>query len=66
MLDLDKESSSGTLGKINIVKHLLDIKENVERDQVELSQIRQVDIAQVDKWLIKANLQLLSIIIEDR
>jgi hypothetical protein len=39
-LDIDKESSSGTLGKINIVKHLLDIKENVERDQVELSQIK--------------------------
>jgi hypothetical protein len=66
LLDLDKESSSGTQGKINIVKHLLDIKENVERDQVELSQIKQVDIAQVDKWLIKPNLQLLSIIIEDR
>jgi hypothetical protein len=66
LLDLDKENSSGTLGKINIVKHLLDIKENVERDQVELSQIKQVDIAQIDKWLIKPNLQLLSIILEDR
>jgi hypothetical protein len=65
LLDLDKESSSGTLGKINIAKHLLDIKENVERDQVELSQIRQVDIAQIDKWLIKPNLQLSSIIIVD-
>jgi hypothetical protein len=32
LLDLDKENSSGMLGKINIVKHLLDIKENVERD----------------------------------
>ena len=37
MLDLYKENNYGTLGKINIVKHLLDIKENVERDQVELS-----------------------------
>jgi len=65
-LDLDKENSFGTLGKINIVKHLLDIKENVEKYQVELSQITQVDITQVDRWLIKPNLQLLSIIIEDR
>jgi hypothetical protein len=32
LLDIDKESSSGTLGKINIAKHLLYIKENVERD----------------------------------
>ena len=45
LVDLDKESSFGTLGKINIAKHLLDIKENVEKDQVDLSQIRQVGIA---------------------
>jgi hypothetical protein len=66
LLDLDKESSVGTLGKIDIAKHLLDIKENVEKEQVELSQISQVDIAQVDKWLIKPSLQLCSIITEDR
>jgi hypothetical protein len=62
LLDLDKESSVGTLGKINIAKHLLDIKENVEKEQVELSQVSQVDISQVDKWLIKPSLQLWSII----
>jgi hypothetical protein len=28
-LDLDKERSVGMLGKINIAKHMLDIKENV-------------------------------------
>jgi hypothetical protein len=31
LLDLDKESSARTLGKINIAKHLLDIKENGEK-----------------------------------
>jgi hypothetical protein len=44
LLDLDKESSIGTLGKIDIAKHLLDIKENVEKEQAEISQISQVDI----------------------
>lgn len=39
LLDLDKERSVGTLGKINIAKHLLDIKENMEKQQVEISQI---------------------------
>jgi hypothetical protein len=52
LLDLDKESSVGTLGKINIAKHLLDIKENMEKEQAEISQIRQVDMAQVDKWIM--------------
>jgi hypothetical protein len=66
LLDLDKESSVGTLGKINIAKHLLDIKENVEKEQVEISQIRQVDMVQVDKWLVQPSLQLCSIITEDR
>ena len=37
LLDLDKEISAGTLGKINIAKHLLDIKENMEKEQVEIS-----------------------------
>jgi hypothetical protein len=34
MLDLNKESSAGTLGKINMAKHLLDIKENGEKDKL--------------------------------
>jgi hypothetical protein len=36
-VDLEKEGSAGTLGKINIAKHLLDIKENIEKEQVEIS-----------------------------
>jgi hypothetical protein len=66
LLDLDKESSVGTLGKIDIAKYLLDIKENVEKEQAEISQISQVDIVQVDKWLINPSLQLWSIITEDQ
>jgi hypothetical protein len=65
-LDLDKESSVGTLGKINIAKHLLDIKENVEKEQVEISKIRQVDMAQLEKWLVQPSLQLCSIMMEDQ
>jgi hypothetical protein len=66
LLDLDKESSVGTLGKINIAKHLLDIKENMEEQQVEISQISQVDMTQMNKWLVQPILQLCSIITEDR
>jgi hypothetical protein len=66
LLNLDKEDSAGTLGKINISKHMLDIKENVEKEQAEISQLSQVEFAQVDRWLIIPSLQLWSIIIEDR
>jgi hypothetical protein len=66
LLGFDKEDSSGTLGQINIAKHQLDIKTNMEEAQDEISQIKQVDIAQIDRWLVKPNLQLQSIISEDR
>jgi hypothetical protein len=66
LLDLDRESSTGTLGHIDIAKHLLNIKENEEKEQAEISQISQTDIVQVDKWLIKPSVQLCSIITEDR
>jgi hypothetical protein len=66
LLNLDKEDSAGTLGKINIGKHQLDIKENVEKEKDEISQLSHVEFAQVDKWLIKPSLQLWSIITEDR
>jgi hypothetical protein len=65
LLYLNKEGSAGTLGKINLAKHLLDIKENGEKGQIELSQVSQVNISQVDKWLIILSLQLWSIIMED-
>jgi hypothetical protein len=29
LLELDREASTGTLGKINIAKHLVDIKESM-------------------------------------
>jgi hypothetical protein len=64
-LDLDKESSVGMLGKINIAKHLLDIKENMVKKQEEISQIMQVDMVQVEKWLVQPSLQLFSIMMED-
>jgi hypothetical protein len=66
LLDLDKEGNAGMLEKINIAKHLLDIKENVEKEKAEISQISQVDMVQVEKWLVQPSLQLCSSITEDQ
>jgi len=52
-LNLDRKINAGTLGHIDIAKHLLNVKENEEKEQAEISQISQTDIVQVDKWLIK-------------
>ena len=64
-LGLDSESSTGTLGQVDIAKHLLNIKENEERGQAEITQVTQTDIVQVDKWLINPSVLLCSITAED-
>jgi hypothetical protein len=66
LLDLDSENSTETLGQINIAKHLLNIKENEERELAKISQVTQMDIVQVDKWPIKPSVHLCSISVEDR
>jgi DNA repair exonuclease SbcCD nuclease subunit len=65
-LGLDKEDRSGVLGQIDITKHQHDIKTNMEEAQAEISQIKQVDIIQINRWLVKPSLQLQSIVSEDR
>jgi hypothetical protein len=66
LLGLDSESNTGTLGQVDIAKHLLNIKENEEREQTEITQVTQTDIVQVDKWLIKPSVLLCSITTKDR
>jgi hypothetical protein len=65
-LGSDDEGSTETLGQINTAKHLLKIKENEERELVEISQITQMDIVQIDKWLIKPSVQLCSVNAKDQ
>jgi 3-methyladenine DNA glycosylase Tag len=65
-LGLGKEDNSEVLGQIDIVKHQLDIKASLEEAQVEISQLKQVDITQIDRWLVKPNLQLESMTSEDK
>ena len=60
-LGFDDEGNTETLGQISTTKHLLKIKENEERELAEISQITQMDIVQIDKWLIKPSVQLCSV-----
>ena len=48
-LGLDKEDISRVLGQIDITKHQLDIKTNMEEAQAEISQRKQVDIIQINR-----------------
>jgi hypothetical protein len=70
-LGIGEGDCPGLLGQINVVRHQLHIKERWNEAQLEISQLKQLNIAQMDKWLIKPNLQLQStkfekVKIEDR
>jgi hypothetical protein len=58
------------LGEINIGKHQLRFKEDLEEIQVEIPQIKVINVTQIDKWIVMPNLKLQTIkftrkIIED-
>jgi hypothetical protein len=57
-LGLGKDDYSEILRQTNIVKHQIDIIENLNEAHMEISQLKQVDISQIDRWLIRPNLQL--------
>jgi hypothetical protein len=54
-LGISKGDCPGLLGQINVVRHQMHIKERWNETQLEISQLKQLDITQMDKWLIKPN-----------
>jgi hypothetical protein len=55
-LGIGKADCPGLLGQINVVRHQLHIKESWNEVHLEISQLKQLGIAQIDKWLINMNL----------
>jgi hypothetical protein len=70
-LNIGKNNCSGLLGEINIVKHQLRFKEDLEEMQVEIPKIKVINVTEINKWMVMSNLKLQTIkftrkIIEDR
>jgi hypothetical protein len=65
-LGLRKDNIYEVLGQVDITKHQLNIKTNMEEDWAKIFQLKQIDTTQIDRWLVKPNLHLQSIISEDR
>jgi hypothetical protein len=66
MLDIGKGDCPGLLGQINVIRHKLNLKDNLNETQIEISQLKQVDVTLIDKCLMKPNLQLQSVKFEDK
>ena len=70
-LGIGKDDCPGLLGQTNIVRHQLKLKENLNEIQIEISQLKEIDVTQIDRWMVKPNLKLQSAkffdkVIEDR
>jgi hypothetical protein len=70
-LNIGKNDCPVLLGEINIVKHQLRFKEELEEIQAKIPQIKVINVTQIDKWIVMPNLKLQTIkftrkIIEDR
>jgi hypothetical protein len=60
-LGLEKYNISKVLGQFDIAKIQLNFKTNMEEAQAEILQLKQIDITQINKWIVNPSLQLQSI-----
>ena len=60
-LGIGRDNCTGQLGQINIVRHQLNFKEGLNEIQMEISQLKEMDVTLIDKWLVKPNLKFQSI-----
>jgi hypothetical protein len=49
------------LGEINIAKHQLRFKEELEEMKIEISKIKLINITEINKWMVTPNLRLQTI-----
>ena len=57
-LNIGKGNCTGILGQINIVRHQLNFRENLSEIQMEISQLRKIDVTLMDRLLVEPNLKL--------
>jgi hypothetical protein len=65
LLYIDSRGDAEALMQINVEQISLDLKEKDERDSADISQMDTVDMAKIDKHLIKPSVQLSALDIVD-
>ena len=60
-LGIGRHNFTRKLGQINIVRHQLNFKEGLNEIQMEISQLKEMDVTLIDRWLVKPNLKFQSI-----
>jgi hypothetical protein len=60
-LNIRIDGCSGLLGEINIAKHQLRFREELEEMKEEISNIKLINITEINKWMVMSNLKLKTI-----
>ena len=56
-LNIGKHDYSGLLREINIAKHQIRFKEDLEEMQVEIPKIKVINVTKINKWIVMPNLK---------
>jgi hypothetical protein len=57
-LNIGEDGCSRLLGEINIARHQLKSREELEERKAEISNIKLVNITEINKWMVNSNLKL--------
>jgi hypothetical protein len=57
-LNIGTVDCSGLLGEVNIVKHQLRFREELNEKKVEISNIKLIKITEINKWMVTSSLKL--------
>jgi hypothetical protein len=58
LLDVEGDSIPGGLGQIDIEKNQQNSKSSKEESRTTIQQMKQIDLIQINKWIVDPNLQL--------
>jgi hypothetical protein len=65
-LNIGTDDYSGLLGEINIAKHQLRLKEEMDNMKIEIAQIKLINITKINKWMVTSNLKLKTVKFTER
>jgi hypothetical protein len=57
-LNIGTDGCSGLLGEVNIATHQLKSREELEEKKAEISNIKLVNITEINKWMVTSSLRL--------
>jgi hypothetical protein len=65
-LNIGTNGCSGLLGKVNIAKHQLKFREELEEKKVEIPNIKLINITKINKWMVTSTLRLKTVKFTER